>query len=243
MKQKSIYVISCTLLSLITLTSGSVKNKNTKGTIVTDTVPSTYRSDGKDSEIKTTSFYLTMRDGVKIAVSLHLPSNLKKGEKLPTIFHQTRYWRSIDLRWPVNMFSSRFIDLYGKMIKNIVLNQYAVVNIDVRGTGASFGRQKNPFSNEQIKDGAEVLDWIVKQSWSDSNVGLLGASYTGMAAEFLLAEKSPNVKALMSLYTGLDFYDEMIFPGGIYHDYFVKAFGETSTTLDKNEFNLGNKTD
>ncbi len=243
MKQKGIYVISCTLLSLITLTSGSVKNKNTKGIIVTDTVPSTYRSEGKDSEIKTTSFYLTMRDGVKIAVSLHLPSNLKKGEKLPTIFHQTRYWRSIDLRWPVNMFSSRFIDLYGKMIKNIVLNRYAVVNIDVRGTGASFGRQKNPFSNEQIKDGAEVLDWIVKQSWSDSNVGLLGASYTGMAAEFLLAEKSPNVKALMSLYTGLDFYDEMIFPGGIYHDYFVKAFGETSTTLDKNEFNLGNKTE
>lgn len=241
MKQKNKYIIVYALLGITTLTSWTLKHQIASDTIIKSSTPYTYRSEGKDSEIKTSSFYLSMRDGVKIAVSLHLPSDLKKGEKLPTIFHQTRYWRSIDLRWPINLFSSRFIDLYGKMIKNIVLNRYAVVNIDVRGTGASFGRQKNPFPKEQIKDGTEIMDWIVRQEWSDSSIGLLGASYTGMAAEFLLAEKNPNVKALMSLYTGLDFYDEMIFPGGIYHDYFVKAFGETSYALDKNDFNLGSR--
>jgi putative CocE/NonD family hydrolase len=64
-----------------------------------------------------------------------------------------------------------------------------------------------------------------------------------MAAEFLLAEKNPNVKALMSLYTGMDFYDEMIFPGGIYQKSFVKSFGDMTAELDKNEFKLGNKTE
>ena len=81
MKQKNIYIIFCLLLSLITLTSGGVKNKNTRNTTGKDSILSSYRSEGKDREIKTTSFYLTMRDGVKIAVSLHLPSELKKGEK------------------------------------------------------------------------------------------------------------------------------------------------------------------
>lgn len=243
MKRKNISIIFCALLSIITLTSGGIKNKDTSDTTITTSAPYAYRSEGKDSEIKTTSFYLTMRDGVQIAVSLHLPSDLKKGEKLPTILHQTRYWRSMNLRWPVSMFSSRFFDLYNKIIKKLVLNRYAVVNIDVRGTGASFGRQKNPFSKEQIKDGAEVTDWIIQQNWSDSIVGLLGASYTGMAAEFLLANKHPNIKAVMSLYTGLDFYDEMIFPGGIYNQYFVKTFGEMCSTLDKNEFKLSNKTE
>jgi len=243
MKQKKIYLIFCLLLSLITLSSGAEKNKIVPDTTGSSPVPYTYRAEGKDSEIKTTSFYLTMSDSVKIAVSLHLPHDLKKGEKLTTIFHQTRYWRSIDLRWPVSMFSSRFFDLYNKIIKTLVLNRYAVVNIDVRGTGASFGRQKNPFSDEQSKDGAAMVDWIVKQNWSDGTIGLLGASYTGMAAEFLLADKHPNVKAVMSLYTGLDFYDEMIFPGGIYNQYFVKTFGEMCSTLDKNEFNLAGKTE
>ncbi len=207
-----------------------------------DPTPYTYKAEGSDKEIKTTSFYLTMRDGEKIAVTLHLPKDLKKGEKLPTVFHQTRYWRSLELRWPVSVFNTRFFDMYNKIIKQLVLNRYAVVNIDVRGTGASFGRQTNPFPKEQTKDGDEIMDWIVKQDWSDSNVALLGASYTGMAAEFLLADKHPNIKAVMSLYTGMDFYDEMIFPGGIYNQYFVKAFGEMCAALDKDNFNLSTRT-
>lgn len=243
MKKKNTYIIFSALLCLIILTSGGVKNKKAAKTTITTSAPYAYRSEGKDSEIKTTSFYITMRDGVKIAVSLHLPKDFKKGEKLPTIFHQTRYWRSMDLRWPVSMFSSRFVDMYDQMVKVLVLNRYAVVNIDVRGTGASFGRQKNPFSKEQVKDGDEIVNWIVQQNWSDGNIGLLGASYTGMAAELLLANKNPNIKALMSLYTGMDFYDEMVFPGGIYNEYFVKGFAEATAALDKNEFNLGSKTE
>ncbi len=240
MKSKKYYFIFLTLLSLIILTSESVGNKLHSNTSGTDSTHYNYRSVGKDNEIKTTSFYLTMRDGVKIAVSLNLPSDLKKGERLPTILHQTRYWRSMDLRWPANMFSSRFIDLYSKIVKAGVLNRYAVVNIDVRGTGASFGNQKNPFSQEQSQDGYEIADWIVKQDWSDSTIGLIGASYTGMTAEFLLAKKHPNVKAVMSLYTGFDFYDEMVSPGGIYNEYFLKTYGSFCTLLDNDVFIVPN---
>lgn len=37
-----------------------------------------------------------MRDGVRIAVDLWLPDDLKPGAKLPAIVHQTRYFRSVD---------------------------------------------------------------------------------------------------------------------------------------------------
>ena len=232
---KNISIIFCALLSLTLLTSVNQKSKTTSDTLSTCYK---YRSKGKDKEIKITSFYLTMRDGVKIAVSLFLPKDLKKGEKLSTIFHQTRYWRSIDIRWPFSLLTGKFFDLYGKMIKELVLNRYAVVNIDVRGTGASFGSEKIPFSKEQVKDADEVVNWIVQQNWSDSLIGLLGASYTGMAAEASLANKNPHIKALMSFYTGIDFYDEIVFPGGIYHNYFETAYTEMTAMLDKSEFKL-----
>ena len=40
------------------------------------------------------SLYLEMRDGVKIAIDVWLPVDLKPGQKLPTILRSTRYWRS-----------------------------------------------------------------------------------------------------------------------------------------------------
>src|SRR6185503_11543808 len=39
------------------------------------------------------SFYLAMRDGVKIAVQLVLPKDLPADQKIPAIMHMTRYWR------------------------------------------------------------------------------------------------------------------------------------------------------
>src|SRR6266550_543937 len=40
------------------------------------------------------SLYLTMRDGVKIAIDVVQPTELPPGEKIPTIMNMTRYWRS-----------------------------------------------------------------------------------------------------------------------------------------------------
>ena len=39
------------------------------------------------------SFYLPMRDGVKIALTVVLPKDLPPDEKVPAILNMTRYWR------------------------------------------------------------------------------------------------------------------------------------------------------
>src|SRR5216684_3903306 len=65
-------------------------------------------SEEKYREVRRTSFYLTMRDGVRIATDLYLPTGLKGGDRLPTILVQTRYGRAIELRPPFGALA-RFV--------------------------------------------------------------------------------------------------------------------------------------
>jgi putative CocE/NonD family hydrolase len=90
-----------------------------------------------------------MRDGVRLAVDVTLPATVAPGERLPTILHQTRYWRRTRLRWPASMFVDA-LDAQGRLgaIERRFLAQgYAWVDVDVRGSGASFGTRSRPSGN------------------------------------------------------------------------------------------------
>jgi uncharacterized protein len=69
--------------------------------------PYNYKAQKQYKSSTCTSFYLTMRDGNKIAVEVYLPKGLKKGEKIPAIMHQTRYWRSFQLNWPYSWLTNK----------------------------------------------------------------------------------------------------------------------------------------
>ncbi len=42
------------------------------------------------------SFYVEMRDGVRIAIDVWLPEDLRPGQKIPAMMRMTRYWRAQD---------------------------------------------------------------------------------------------------------------------------------------------------
>src|SRR5258708_29642830 len=113
---------------------------------------------------KYSSRYVTMRDGVKIAVDLYLPKDLKPGEKIPTILRQTRYYRANRLHQPVDWFWNDPVD---KWVRGFVSHGYAFVARDVRGSGASFGTRTQEWSPDEIRDGAQIVDWIIQQPWSN----------------------------------------------------------------------------
>ena len=79
-----------------------------------------------------TSHYITMRDGVKIAVDAYRP--LGAPEKLPTLVRQTRYFRALEPtrlgRW---LGDSRIDPVNGRMRRFFVSRGYAWVDVDVRG--------------------------------------------------------------------------------------------------------------
>ncbi len=182
--------------------------------------------------------YLEMRDGVRIAYDLYLPKGWR-GEALPTLVHQTRYWRAPDLRWPFSMFSDGLIGQAGAMIKDIVNQGYAIVNVDARGSGASFGSRAYPWTEDETKDGAEMIDWIIVQEWSNGNVGSMGVSYSGTTAEFLSFNQHPNLKAVVLMFSLYDVYEDIAYPGGVFHEFFVNNWGRFNAKLDENKLPRG----
>lgn len=182
-------------------------------------------------QTETRSFYITMHDGVKIAVDLHLPEKLAEGEKLPTILHLTRYFRAYDvvppLRWRFKQPNER--------VRRFLANGYAWLDVDVRGSGASFGSQFAPWAPEEVSDYTEIVDWILKQPWSDGQVGAWGSAYDGAAALMLLSRSHPAVKAVAPEFSLFDLYLDVAYPGGAHLSSFTEKWGELNQALDRND--------
>jgi putative CocE/NonD family hydrolase len=104
----------------------------------------------------------------------------------------------------------------------------------VRGSGASYGFRSFPYSHEEIKDGAEIADWITSQPWSNGSIGAWGNSYAGGSAVLLLTNNHPAVKAVMPRYAMFDLYTDVIFPGGVQLNWFTETWGSLTSAMDKN---------
>lgn len=235
MKYLLLLVLACTTLN------ASAQKKKDKDYVGTDCatvlpLPYDYKSKQEYDKIVDTSFYLTMRDSVKLAVNLYLPKGLPADAKVPLILYQTRYWRGGSFRWPFNMFLSNFSTTYGKLIEQVIYSGYAVMAVDVRGSGASTGTRDYPWTMDEIKDGGELVDWAIKQPWSNGRVGSAGVSYSGTTAELLAANMHPAVKCVVPMFSLFDVYDDISFPNGVHFDYFTKNWGAANVALDANKF-------
>ncbi len=217
------------------------QKKEYKKNIATDTAatyrgaPLPYTPAPTHKGIEKRSLYLPMRDGVLLAIDVYLPRSRKKGERLPTLVHQTRYWRAPKLKFPFSIFSNGLLGRTGKMVQGFLEQGYVIVNVDVRGSGASLGTQAHPWTADEVQDGAEIIDWIIKQEWSDGKVGSLGVSYSGTAAEFLATTQHPNLKAVAIMFALFDVYEDNAFPGGLHNAWFTQSWGEANEAMDANE--------
>ncbi|MGH8250024.1 MAG: CocE/NonD family hydrolase [Steroidobacteraceae bacterium] len=179
--------------------------------------------------VQRSSVYVTMRDGVHIAADVYLPRDFRV-RRLPAILHQTRYFRRTELRWPSSL-------LFGSTrteVRRFVDNGYAYLSIDARGSGASFGLRTQEWSDDEIRDGSDLVDWIIRQPWSSGSVGATGISYAGTAAEMLLANHHPAVKACAPRFSLVDAYDDIAFPGGVRYSWFIENWTSTNDALDRN---------
>ncbi|MCF2140477.1 MAG: CocE/NonD family hydrolase [Candidatus Lokiarchaeota archaeon] len=183
------------------------------------------------------SQYISMRDGIQIAVDVVIPQSSKSNEKFPTLLYQTRYWRNII---PRKLFKKiwRKINPKGDLIKRFFTNYgYAMVLADVRGTGASFGTKDHPFSKNEIDDSKDILDWIISQSWSNGKVGTYGNSYPGTVAELTTIHHHKALKCVFVRGNEFDSFSDIFFPGGLFPSAFFKDWGEKTRNLDLNKPN------
>jgi len=154
--------------------------------------------------------YVTMRDGVRIAIDVWLPS--RPNGRVPVLMKATRYWRAFDVREP------KAPDFNLAEAKAVTGAGYALVLVDVRGSGASFGSWRTPWSPAEVADLGQVVDWIVKQPWSNGRVGAYGDSYAGNTAEMLATVGRRAVRAVVPISDDFDPYLGNAFPGGIFSE-------------------------
>lgn len=183
------------------------------------------------------SRFLTMRDGVRVAVDVYLPRGAGVPARMPAIIRQTRYLRSLEVNAPFGALgvASQF-DLYVKTRREFLRAGYAWIDVDVRGTGASTGIWRSPWFDDEIRDGAEIVDWIVAQPWSSGRVGSLGISYDGTSAEMLLVNRHPAVRAVAPQFSLHDVYTDVAFPGGVHLAWFTEQWARYNGALDRNDY-------
>ena len=184
------------------------------------------------------SFYLPVRDGTRLALDVHLPvAHESTGARLPTMLRQTRYYRSLSFtplgrRW----ISPDVLEGEAQTRARFLEAGYAWVDVDARGSGASFGERPHPWSRDEVRDGGEVVSWIVAQPWSNGKVGSTGVSYEGSTAEFLGTLGHPAVRAIAPRFSLYDVYTDIAFPGGVQLAWFTRNWSRYNRSLDGGHF-------
>jgi uncharacterized protein len=179
------------------------------------------------------SIYLKMRDGCKIAADIYLPDGDDKGTHWPTILIQTPYYR----RFAVDP-AAKDVEPSPNIAKYrdaFVPRGYAVVIVDVRGTGASFGTRDSFRSPRERDDAYEIADWIIAQPWSNGALGATGISYLGAASDFLASTSHRAVKAIAPLFAVWDTYLDNYYPGGILLTSLADVYEQLMLGLDQDQ--------
>lgn len=172
--------------------------------------------------------YVTMRDGVRLAVDTYLPEGAGLPERVPAIVILTPYYRRFQVTAP-GAEPAPNIAIYRNFF---VPRGYALVTVDVRGCGASFGTRDCFRSPREVEDHREIADWIVAQPWSSGVIGATGISYLGAASCFLASTGHPAVKAIAPLCAVQDTYADHVFPGGIKCTTVTENYDDLVAALD-----------
>lgn len=189
------------------------------------------------------SAYLGLADGTRLAYDLLLPvrKGVQAAEPLPVLFTLTPYARALrvvrdgrvsDAEFlPLSRIARLFLWLQAKFTgRDFIVDQarmqpwlgamlrhgYAVLAVERRGTGASFGVARPSFE-DAAREADEILDWIAAQPWSDGRVGMFGDSYAAMTQYAAASSGNRHLKAILPCSSSLDLYDVLMHPGGIYN--------------------------
>ena len=129
--------------------------------------------------------YLTTRDGTQLAINVHLPGRRRARTR------RSSSTRATATRDPDGGESSiaQIANLLG----------YAVVDVNMRGTGCS-GGAFDYFEPLQGLDGYDVVETVARQPWvAHGKVGMVGISYGGISQLFVAATRPPSLAAITPL--------------------------------------------
>ena len=167
-----------------------------------------YSRDAYNSFVRQ-SQYVTMRDGIKLAVDILRPAveGAVEGNPLPVVWTHSRYRRANKGKEGVRSMGT------APYVRDLLYRGYIVCAVDVRGSGASFGMWNGLFTHEETQDAYEIIEWIASQPWCDGNVGMFGGSYLGITQLMAASTKPKALKAIFPMVAYFNLYD-FLYAGG-----------------------------
>lgn len=174
--------------------------------------------------------------GIGLAADVVLPVAVPAGG-VPVVLIQTRYWRSFRLVGGGGGGGGRVPQgPRDAIVPRLLAAGFGVVVVDVRGTGASDGAWRWPWSADEVADMGPVIDWIVRQPWSNGAVGATGVSYEGTTALLAAAAGRPALRAVLARQLEWQLVDETMAPGGVRNVAFADVWSRTVDALDHGEY-------
>ncbi len=157
-----------------------------------------------------------MRDGTKLAVDIYRPKASGKFPALLAMSPYTKEAQSLVATLPHGLgFISEYSMVEAGDSEFFVDHGYVHVIADVRGAGKSEGEYFNIMSEQEGKDGYDLVEWIAVQPWSNGNVGMVGISYFGFVQYVVAEQQPPHLKAIFPFDGWGDTYRDISYHGGI----------------------------
>ena len=179
---------------------------------------------------------MVVRDGTTLRVNVMLPAGTGRFPVLMSAHpygkdnvprRRGRGWRvSVQYRMLRQTGPVRFSSLTGWEAPDPVwwaAQGYAVVNCDLRGAGTSEGTA-SLLSAQEGEDVHDLIEWAAAQPWSTGAVGMLGVSYLAISQWEAAALRPPGLKAICPWEGFTDAYRDLMRPGGIREDGFVRMW-------------------
>ena len=175
------------------------------------------------------SLHVPVRDGTRLAVDVDRPA---AGGPWPAVLVFTPYYRRFAL---VAGSAADPCPGTGQYRTWFPPFGYAVVCVDTRGTGASFGSRAGMRAPSERLDYHDIVDWVARQPWCSGAVGITGISYVGAAGDFAASTGHPAIRAVMPVSSVWDTWGDMFYPGGLLFTGMLGQYGRMMEALDRDQ--------
>ncbi|MGK2931730.1 MAG: CocE/NonD family hydrolase [Solirubrobacterales bacterium] len=173
--------------------------------------------------------YVTMRDGVELAMTVRLPAGKTMEDgPFPTVIEHSGYQTAA----PHDLFQSilaggndPLAPSFSTVVGSLLGPQlgFAVVSVQMRGSGCS-GGAFDLFGLPTTFDGYDMVESVATQPWVKGKVGLIGISFSGISQLFSAGTQPPNLAAIAPMSVTDDIYTATGYPGGIFNSGFALSW-------------------
>ena len=152
--------------------------------------------------------WLTMSDGVRLAVTFWRPVPRDSTERFPVLLELLPYRKD-------DSFYRRDYPLYHYFVQR----GYILAKVDIRGSGGSEGRLPDrEYSDAELDDAVEIIGQLARAPGASGVVGMWGISWGGFNALQVAMRRPPALKAILALHASDDlFHDDVHYIDGALH--------------------------